>query len=94
MENKSKKNKINQISLNTVISKDDLCNLGIGNLCYIKTVTASDLSVFFPDIPLIDKNITLWALLNADGTPVLVADTKEAVLANAFEQDLQMTSLH
>ncbi len=33
-------------------------------------------------------------LLAADGTPIMLADSREAVVMNAHEQDLETVSLH
>lgn len=77
------------------ISKDDLSEMGTGTVAYIREVHSTDLHVMFPDLPPFeDAHINLWALLNADGTPILIADNREAAIANAFEQDLEMVSVH
>jgi len=39
-------------------------------------------------------DLELWALLAADGTPIMLADTREAVLLNASENDLETVSIH
>ncbi|MEP0452136.1 MAG: DUF1150 family protein [Roseibium sp.] len=52
------------------------------------------MAALFPEVPPIQDSTTLWALLNADGTPILLADSREAALANAFEHDLEMVSVH
>jgi hypothetical protein len=36
----------------------------------------------------------LWALLGADGTPIMLSDSREAVVLNAHENDLETVSLH
>jgi hypothetical protein len=38
--------------------------------------------------------LQLFALLSASGTPILVADTRDAALANAWAHDLATVSLH
>lgn len=76
------------------MSVDELTELGTGDVAYIKAIKASDLQDMFPDVPPLQENMTLYALLNADGTPILLADSKEAAIANAFEADLEMASLH
>ncbi|HEY8260963.1 MAG TPA: DUF1150 family protein, partial [Methylosinus sp.] len=37
---------------------------------------------------------TLFALLGADGSPIVLADTEEGARANAWEHQLQTVSLH
>jgi hypothetical protein len=36
----------------------------------------------------------LFALLGADGAPILLADTKDAAVANAWEHQLATMSVH
>jgi hypothetical protein len=37
---------------------------------------------------------TLFALLAADGTPIMLTDSREAAIANAWSQELEMVSVH
>ncbi|MBO6511900.1 MAG: DUF1150 domain-containing protein [Roseibium sp.] len=76
------------------MSVDELTELGTGDVAYIKPIKAQELKEMFPEVPPLQDNMTLYALLNADGTPILLADSREAVLANAFEQELTMVSVH
>jgi hypothetical protein len=45
-------------------------------------------------VPPIAAGLDLWALLGADGTPIMLADSREAVVLNAHENDLETVSLH
>lgn len=76
------------------LSEEALIELGAGIVGYIRKLQGKDLKNLFPEMPPLQDNMTLWALLNADGTPILVADSREAALANAFEHELEMVSLH
>ncbi len=80
--------------LSEFMSVDELTELGTGDVAYIKPIKARDLKEMFPEVPALHDNMTLYALLNADGTPILLADSREAAVANAFEADLEMASLH
>lgn len=80
--------------LTEIMTDDELTELGTGDVAYIKPIKARDLREMFPDVPPLHDNMTLYALLNADGTPILLADSREAAVANAFEADLEMASLH
>ncbi|WP_269584156.1 DUF1150 domain-containing protein [Roseibium sp. Sym1] len=80
--------------LTEIMTADELTELGTGDIAYIKPIKARDLREMFPDVPPLHDNMTLYALLNADGTPILLADSREAAVANAFEADLEMASLH
>jgi len=76
------------------ISKAALTRLGTGEVAYMKKVHAHDLAKLFPDVPPVDNEIQLYALLNADGSPIALADSQQAVLENAFENELKMVSVH
>jgi len=94
MHNTNSPNWADADDLAEVMTADELCELGTGNVAYIKPVKASDLRAMFPDVPPLQEDMTLYALLNADGTPILLADSRAAALANAFEQELEMVSLN
>lgn len=72
----------------------DFERLGGGHIAYVRQVSGQEARKLFPRIPDFAPNLTLWALLNADGTPILLADTKEAVQANAVEAELETVSVH
>ena len=48
----------------------------------------------FPQVPKIAPGIKLFALHAADGTPIMLTDTREAALANAWSQELEPVSVH
>ncbi len=48
----------------------------------------------FPNAPALQPGMQLFALLNADGSPILLTDTRENALANAWQHDLATVSLH
>ncbi len=48
----------------------------------------------FPQAPALTPGLDLFALLSASGAPIMLADSRDAVLANALAQDLQPVSLH
>ena len=43
-----------------------------------------------PDAP----GIKLFSLHAADGTPIMLTDTREAAIANAWSQELEPVSVH
>ena len=68
--------------------------LGTGQVAYLKPMTSEELKRVFPNAPEIQPGLQLFALLSADGAPILVTDSREAATANAWEHDLRMVSLH
>jgi hypothetical protein len=48
----------------------------------------------FPALQKAPKGIDLYAVLGADGTPIALADSRNAAIANAIENDLVPVSVH
>jgi hypothetical protein len=69
-----------------MISPEALAHLGDGRLAYVKAVRSEDVANLFPQAPKIAPGIMLFALHAADGTPIMLTDTREAALANAWSQ--------
>ena len=78
----------------TAMTPETLAGLGGGRLAYVRAMRSDEISSLFPNVPPIAPGLDLWALLAADGTPIMLADSREAVVMNAHEQDLETVSLH
>ena len=76
------------------ISPEAFAQLGGGEVAYMKTLRSEEVHELFPQAPEIAPGYELWALLAADGTPIVLADNPNAVMANAAEHDLMMVSVH
>ena len=76
------------------LTQEALAHLGDGRLAYVKAIRSEDVAELFPQAPQIAPGIQLFALHAADGTPILLTDTREAALANAWSQELEAVSLH
>ena len=74
--------------------QDNLEELGAGELAYVRRVSPQDLRDMFPDAELQNADLPIWALLAADGTPLVLTDTRNAAIANAIENDLEALSVH
>ncbi len=79
---------------NPVITQDALAHLGDGRLAYVKTIRSEDIANLFPQAPKMAPGVTLFALHAADGTPIMLTDTREAALANAWSHELEAVSVH
>ena len=77
-----------------LLTNEQLASLGGGRVAYLKPIRSEDVSRFFPSAPAIQPGIQLFALLAADGTPIIVTDSRDAAVANAMSQELEMVSLH
>ena len=79
---------------NPVITQEALAQLGDGRLAYVKTVRSEDVARMFPQAPQIEPGVKLFALHAADGTPIMLTDTREAAVANAWSHELEAVSVH
>jgi hypothetical protein len=83
-----------KISDRPPMSADEFAHLGGGSIAYLRPIRSEDIGDLFPDAPDIQPGLQLFALLAADGTPILLTDSKDAALANALENELQTVSVH
>jgi hypothetical protein len=76
------------------VSTEALANLGEGQLAYVKQIRSEDVPGLFPQAPHIAPGLKLFALHSADGTPIMLTDSREAAIANAWSNELQAVSVH
>ena len=76
------------------ITPDALAHLGDGRIAYVKQIQSEDVRNLFPQAPNIAPGVKLFALCAANGTPIMLTDTMEAALANAWSQELGAVSVH
>ena len=68
------------------ISVENLVHLGDGEIAYVKAIRSEDVPALFPKLPEIQPGLKLFALHAADGTPILLTDSREVAIANAMNQ--------
>jgi hypothetical protein len=78
------------------MSAEALAHLGDGRIAYVKTVRSEDVRSLFPqaEVPQLPPGQMLFALHAADGTPIMLTDSREAAVANAWSQELETVSVH
>jgi hypothetical protein len=76
------------------ISIEALAHMGDGEIAYVKIIRSEDVPALFPQAPEIAPGLTLFALHAADGTPIMLTDSREAAVANAWSQELETVSVH
>ena len=76
------------------ISAEALALLGGGKIAYVKVIRSEDVPALFPQAPDIAPGLQLFALHAADGTPIMLTDSREAAVANAWSNELQAVSVH
>ena len=78
----------------TSVSPEALAQLGEGHIAYVKQVRSEDVPDLFPEAPEIAPGLKLFALHAADGTPIMLTDSREAASANAWSNELLAVSVH
>jgi hypothetical protein len=68
--------------------------LGGGEVGYIREISGERAATLFGIESEIPADQTLFSLHAADGTCMAVADSREAIEANAFERQLHPVSVH
>ena len=76
------------------ISAEALAHLGDGQIAYVKAIRSEDVPALFPQAPEIAPGLKLFALHAADGTPIMITDSREAAVANAWSNELEAVSVH
>ncbi|HXD46299.1 MAG TPA: DUF1150 domain-containing protein [Pseudolabrys sp.] len=76
------------------LTQEGLAHLGDGRLAYVRQIRSEKIAEMFPQAPRIEPGIDLFALYAADGTPIMLTDTREAAVANAWSQELEPVSVH
>jgi hypothetical protein len=77
-----------------VMSPQALAVLGGGKIAYVKAIKSEDVHDLYPEAPAMQPGLKLFALHAADGTPILVTDSREAAVANAWSHELETVSVH
>lgn len=78
----------------TLMSPETFAGLGGGRIAYVRPLKAEQAKGLFPQMPQVAPGLDLWALIGADGSPIMLADSREAVVMNAAENELEPMSLH
>ena len=89
-------NQMSRIENDITMSPEALAHLGDGHIAYIKAIRSEDVATLFPKVkvPKMPPGQRLFALHAADGTPMMLTDSREAAVANAWRQELETVSVH
>ena len=77
-----------------VMSPEMFAALGENRLAYIKAIRSEEVAFLCADAPLLPPGHRVFVLHAADGSPILLAESREAVLADAVTQQIETVSLH
>ena len=76
------------------VSPEALAAMGTGHIAYVRPIRSEDVPAQFPQVPQIPEGLQLFALHAADGTPMMLTDSREAAIATAWKQELETVSVH
>lgn len=71
-----------------------LADLGEGQLAYVKKMRSDEVQKLYQGVPDLEPGLHLFALLGADGQPILLADSREVAVASALANDLEPLAVH
>ena len=81
-------------SRHLIMTNEQLANLGGGRVAYLRAMRSEEVNKLFPAAPALQPGLQLFALLGADGSPIAVTNSRDAAVANAMQQELEMMSVH
>jgi hypothetical protein len=76
------------------LSPEAFAVLGGSRFGYIKAVPSEEVAFRYPGAPQLAAGGEVFALHAADGTPVMLADTRESAMMGAQTHQLEIVSLH
>lgn len=72
----------------------EFAHLGEGKVAYVRQLRSEEIPELLPDAASLAPGVKLWALIHANGAPILIADSREAAIAGAAENQLITLSVH
>ena len=84
----------NEATTNSVMTPEQFAHLGGGHIAYVKPLASEDALRLFPQVQGVEPGMRLFALVGADGSPIMLTDSRDAAIANAWQHQLQTVSLH
>ncbi|HRK25111.1 MAG TPA: DUF1150 domain-containing protein [Beijerinckiaceae bacterium] len=76
------------------VTPQELAAIGGGQVAYVKPMSSDEVARLYPGAPQLAPGLKLFALLSADGSPILLTDTEDAAIAGAWEHQLRTVALH
>ena len=78
----------------TAMSPETFATLGENRLAYIKAIRSEEVAFLCAEAPLLAPGHEVFVLHAADGSPILLAESREAALADAENNQLETVSIH
>jgi hypothetical protein len=81
-------------SRSTVMSTEAFAALGGSKMAYIRPIRSEEVPFVYPDAPELEAGLALFALSAADGTAIMITDSRDAAVALAAHHHLDTVSVH
>ena len=85
---------MSEVSRSPVMSIESFAVLGGSKVAYIRAIRSEDVPFIYPQAPELEPGLALFALHAADGTPMMITDSRDAAVAGAACHDLDTVSVH
>jgi hypothetical protein len=76
------------------MSAEAFAVFGGTKMAYIRPIRSEDVPFIYPDAPDLEPGLALFALSAADGTAIMITDSREAAVALAAHHQLDTVSVH
>jgi hypothetical protein len=76
------------------MSTETFAALGENRVAYIRAIRSEEVAFLCAEAPLLPAGHRVFVLHAADGTPIMLAHSREAVMADAAEREIETVSLH
>ncbi|HML14742.1 MAG TPA: DUF1150 family protein [Xanthobacteraceae bacterium] len=77
-----------------VMSAEAFAVLGGNKVAYIRAIRSEDVPFIYPNAPELEPGLALFALSAADGTAIMITDSRAAAIAMAACHQLDAVSVH
>jgi hypothetical protein len=76
------------------MSAEKFAALGESQIAYIRSIRSEEVAFLCAEAPMLPPGHQVFVLYAANGTPILLADTREAAMADAADREIETVSLH
>jgi len=76
------------------MSAERFAALGESRVAYIRMIRSEEVAFLCAEAPLLPPGHQVFVLYAANGTPILLADSREAAMADAADREIETVSLH
>jgi hypothetical protein len=76
------------------MSTERFAALGEDRLAYIRAIRSEEVAFLCAEAPLLPPGYRVFVLYAADGAPIMLADSREAAMADAAHREIETVSLH